>query len=131
MNYLPIGKQNFEDIIKRDLLYVDKTKQVFNLVKSGDLYLLSRPRRFGKSLLISTLRYLFEGKLVETDKFLYLMEFKLDEPAQDAIAQIKNRKYAVSYRNSPKTLYLVGAGFSKEERNVETWEAEVWERKEN
>lgn len=66
--------------------------------------------------------------LLETEKFLYLMEFKLDEPAKDAIVQIKKRKYAAAYRNSPKTVYLVGIGFSKEERNVESWEAEIWDR---
>jgi hypothetical protein len=66
--------------------------------------------------------------LVETTNFLYLMEFKLDEPAQNAIKQIKDRQYAAAYLNSPKTIYLVGVGFSREERNVETWEAEVWER---
>ncbi len=65
--------------------------------------------------------------LAETEDFLYLMEFKLEEPAKDAIQQIKDRKYAASYKNSPKTVYLVGIGFSKEERNVETWEAEIWE----
>lgn len=66
--------------------------------------------------------------LVETDDFLYLMEFKLDEPVQNAIQQIKDRKYAAAYKNSPKTVYLVGIGFSKEERNVEAWEAKIWKR---
>ncbi|MEZ4852416.1 MAG: AAA family ATPase [Bacteroidia bacterium] len=66
--------------------------------------------------------------LVEADEFLYLMEFKLDEPAKNAIAQIKKRRYASAYFNSSKTIYLVGVSFSKEERNVETWEAEIWER---
>ena len=61
MKELPIGKQNFEDIAKRDLLYVDKTPQIYNLIKSGDLYFLSRPRRFGKSLLISIFKHLFSG----------------------------------------------------------------------
>ena len=65
---------------------------------------------------------------VETPKFLYLMEFKLDEPAENAIQQIKNRDYIQSYTNVEKTIYLVGVGFSKTERNVETWEAEIWER---
>jgi len=65
---------------------------------------------------------------VETEKFLYLMEFKLDEPAENAIEQIKNREYIKSYTNSPKTIYLVGIGFSKSERNVAVWEAEIWER---
>ena len=66
--------------------------------------------------------------LVETDEFLYLMEFKLDEPAEDAIAQIKTRDYAQSYKNSPKTIFLIGVGFSQEEKNVEAWEVEEWER---
>ncbi|MCB0839307.1 MAG: ATP-binding protein [Bacteroidetes bacterium] len=66
--------------------------------------------------------------MVESDDFIYLMEFKLDKPAKDAIKQIKNRKYAAAYANSPKTVFLMGIGFSKEERNVETWESEVWER---
>ena len=58
---LPIGKQNFEEIIGDNLLYVDKTEKIYNLVKKGSLYFLSRPRRFGKSLLVSTLKHLFEG----------------------------------------------------------------------
>lgn len=66
--------------------------------------------------------------LAETDDFLYIMEFKLDEPADGAIQQIKDRKYNAAYRNSPKTVYLVGIGFSKEERNVETWQMEEWKR---
>ena len=65
---------------------------------------------------------------VETEKNLYLMEFKLDEPAENAIKQIKNREYLKSYANSRKTIYLVGIGFSKTERNVAVWEAEIWER---
>jgi len=65
---------------------------------------------------------------VQTPKFLYLMEFKLDEPAENAIQQIKNRDYIQSYTNVEKTIYLVGIGFSKTERNVAAWEAEVWER---
>ncbi len=65
---------------------------------------------------------------VETEKFLYLMEFKLDEPAENAIEQIKNRDYVKPYANSTKTIYLVGIGFSKVERNVAAWEAEIWER---
>ena len=64
--------------------------------------------------------------LAYTEQYLYLMEFKLDETAKDAIAQIKSRKYAQSYKNSPKIIFLVGINFSKEERNVESWEAEKW-----
>ena len=62
MKYLPVGRQNFEGIIKENLLYVDKTRQVYNLIRQGNLYFLSRPRRFGKSLLVSTFAHLFMGK---------------------------------------------------------------------
>ena len=66
--------------------------------------------------------------IAETEGYLYLMEFKLDESVEDAIAQIQNRQYILPYQNSPKTIYLVGINFSKEERNVESWEAEEWKR---
>ena len=62
MKILPVGRQNFEDLIKEDLLFVDKTRQVYELLRNGRLYFLSRPRRFGKSLLVSLLRHLFLGK---------------------------------------------------------------------
>ncbi|MEM9886769.1 MAG: AAA family ATPase [Bacteroidota bacterium] len=65
--------------------------------------------------------------LVETDEHLYLMEFKLNESIENAIEQIKNREYAAAYKNSPRTVHLVGISFSKEERNVEDWRVEVWE----
>ncbi len=53
---LPIGIQDFEKIRTGGYLYVDKTELVYRLVSEGSYYFLSRPRRFGKSLLISTLR---------------------------------------------------------------------------
>ena len=58
----PIGIQNFESLIKDGFFYVDKTALVHRLVTSGRYYFLSRPRRFGKSLLLSTFRAYFEGK---------------------------------------------------------------------
>ena len=66
--------------------------------------------------------------VAETDDFIYLMEFKLDGSSENAIEQIKTREYATTYKNSEKTVFLVGVNFSKEERNVEDWESEVWER---
>ncbi len=60
--FLPIGIQTFEDIRDRNAVYVDKTDLVYRMVKSGKYYFLSRPRRFGKSLLVSTLRSYFEGR---------------------------------------------------------------------
>ena len=58
----PIGIQSFERIIEEDYVYVDKTKLVYDLVQNGSVYFLSRPRRFGKSLLVSTLKNYFLGK---------------------------------------------------------------------
>ncbi|WP_222941136.1 ATP-binding protein [Parabacteroides faecis] len=58
----PIGIQNFESLREDGYIYVDKTELVYQLVKTGRYYLLNRPRRFGKSLLISTLEAYFLGK---------------------------------------------------------------------
>ena len=58
----PIGIQTFSQIIENGFVYVDKTDMVYSLATEGKVYFLSRPRRFGKSLLLSTLRSYFEGK---------------------------------------------------------------------
>lgn len=58
----PIGIQNFEKIRKDGYFYVDKTALIYQMVKTGSYYFLSRPRRFGKSLMISTLEAYFQGK---------------------------------------------------------------------
>lgn len=58
----PIGIQDFKSIIDDGYLYIDKTALVYDLVKKGKIYFLSRPRRFGKSLLVSTLEYYFKGR---------------------------------------------------------------------
>ncbi len=58
----PIGIQNFEKLRKDGYFYVDKTALLYRLVKTGSYYFLSRPRRFGKSLMISTLQAYIEGK---------------------------------------------------------------------
>ena len=76
MKNLPIGIQTFRDIIQNDYLYVDKTEKIFDLVKNPKgVYFLSRPRRFGKSLLISTLNEIFEG---EKELFKGLWIYKSD-----------------------------------------------------
>jgi hypothetical protein len=62
MKKLPIGIQTFSEIIEEDYTYVDKTGLAVDLIESGKYYFLSRPRRFGKSLFISTLQALFEGR---------------------------------------------------------------------
>ena len=59
----PIGIQTFSELRKKDYLYVDKTEQIYRMTHSGSKYIfLSRPRRFGKSLLTSTLHAYFEGR---------------------------------------------------------------------
>ena len=58
----PIGIQNFESLRNDGYLYVDKTRLIYQLVKTCRYYFLSRPRRFGKSLLISTLEAYYQGK---------------------------------------------------------------------
>lgn len=58
----PIGIQDFEKLRKEGYLYVDKTALIHRLVRTGSYYFLSRPRRFGKSLLVSTLEAYFRGK---------------------------------------------------------------------
>ena len=59
---LPIGIQTFEDIRRDNYLYVDKTAFVWRIANTGKPYFLSRPRRFGKSLLLSTFEAYFKGK---------------------------------------------------------------------
>ena len=59
---LPIGIQTFRDIRTQGYLYVDKTALVWQIANTGKPFFLSRPRRFGKSLLISTFEAYFEGK---------------------------------------------------------------------
>ena len=72
MQLLPIGIQSFQNIRDKDYnyLYVDKTEKLLQLVKTKNSYVLSRPRRFGKSLTISTLEAMFKGK-AELFKGLY------------------------------------------------------------
>jgi hypothetical protein len=59
---LPIGVQNFEKLRRDGYLYVDKTEQLYRLAHEGSFYFLSRPRRFGKSMLLSTLHAYFAGQ---------------------------------------------------------------------
>ncbi|MFN8577984.1 MAG: AAA family ATPase [Candidatus Sericytochromatia bacterium] len=74
LKLLPLGEQNFRKIVEKDLLYVDKTEDIYNLLSTrGTYFFLSRPRRFGKSLLISTLEEIFLGNQ-ELFKGLYIYD---------------------------------------------------------
>ena len=61
MKKLPIGKQDLESLINGGYVYVDKTEIIHRLISTGSVYFLSRPRRFGKSLLVSTLKEIYSG----------------------------------------------------------------------
>jgi hypothetical protein len=61
MKKLPIGTQSFSKLIDENKIYVDKTEHIHKLISAGSVYFLSRPRRFGKSLLINTFKELFKG----------------------------------------------------------------------
>ena len=71
---LPIGIQTFETIRSEGYVYVDKTKYLVDLIDNGKIYFLARPRRFGKSLTVSTFDAIFSGKK-ELFKGLYAEEF--------------------------------------------------------
>jgi hypothetical protein len=74
---LPLGESTFRDIINKDKLYVDKTEEIYKLLETqGKYFFLSRPRRFGKSLLVSTLESIFLGEK-ELFKGLYIYD-KID-----------------------------------------------------
>ncbi|MDR0574784.1 MAG: AAA family ATPase, partial [Tannerella sp.] len=59
---LPVGVQDFEDLRTTNCVYVDKTEYIYRLITMGKPYFLGRPRRFGKSLFLSTLKAYFLGK---------------------------------------------------------------------
>ena len=58
----PIGIQNFEKLRREGYVYVDKTPWMWKMISEGSYYFLSRPRRFGKSLMVSTLEAFFSGR---------------------------------------------------------------------
>ena len=79
---LPIGVQSFKDLREKGFLYVDKTAYLFRLANSSKVYFLSRPRRFGKSLFLSTLAAYFRGQK-ELFKDLYLEKAEEEQAAQE------------------------------------------------
>jgi hypothetical protein len=73
---LSVGISNFKELIQGNYIYVDKTEYIYKLINQGKYYFLSRSRRFGKSLLISKIRYLFEGQR-ELFKGLYIYSYNI------------------------------------------------------
>jgi hypothetical protein len=62
--------------------------------------------------------------VAQTDKYVYVFEFKLNKTPDMALKQIHEKKYHHKYMNSGKEVILIGANFSKEERNIENWQTE-------
>jgi len=89
---MPIGIQSFEKLITNDFFYVDKTEYIWDLVQNPAPYFLSRPRRFGKSLLLSTLKAYFLGQK-ELFKGLAIEKLEEAEKGKSEIGQ----KYPVFY----------------------------------
>ena len=112
---LPIGIQDFESLRKDGYVYVDKTEYIYRLVNSGKPYFLSRPRRFGKSLFLSTLRAYFEGK---KELFAGLKITELEGEGEDAW-----QTYPVFFFDFNKDEYQREAAIeSVLEGHLEKWE---------
>lgn len=120
----PIGIQDFEKIINGNYTYVDKTDLLYKLVSEGSSYFLSRPRRFGKSLLVSTLEYYFSGKKelfaglkieeLEEDWQKYPV-FRLDFSGKN----YKNEKSLVQHINAHLEEWESVYGNEKQNRDVD------------
>ena len=93
----PIGIQNFEKIRNDGYVYVDKTALIYRLADTGSYYFLSRPRRFGKSLLISTMEAYFCGK---RELFRGLAMEKLEKEQAELSAKLADGSWFVSDANA-------------------------------
>ena len=101
---LPIGLQTFRELREEECYYVDKTGFIARLLDEGKHYFLSRPRRFGKSLFLDTLKEAVRGGA--------------------ALAQLREPGYADKYRASGDPIHLIGVEFSKSTRNVTAFAVE-------
>ena len=86
---LPIGIQTFREIREDGYYYVDKTAYVHRLVEEGKYYFLSRPRRFGKSLLVDTLKEGFEGNEPLFPRAGYPPSLGLVDPASGGAPELR------------------------------------------
>ena len=108
----PIGIQDFRTIREDNYVYIDKTALIYKLLSEGKVYFLSRPRRFGKSLLVSTLEYYFKG---EKDLFKGLAIDSLEK---------KWETYPVFHIDFNSTVFQEGRAL----RNVVEATVELWEK---
>ena len=113
MTKYPIGIQTFSKIIEEGWAYVDKTAFVYQLGKNGGYYFLSRPRRFGKSLLLSTIEAYFQGKK-ELFKGLALEQLEKDWKVYPVLHLDLN---AERYDTPDKLISII-------DRHLRFWESE-------
>lgn len=81
--------------------------------------------RLLSTYMIYTEKQLSQGRadcIIETDKYIYIFEFKLDGTAEEALQQIENKGYALPYASDQRTLYRIGCSFSSETGTIEDWE---------
>ena len=114
----PIGIQDFEELRKNRCVYVDKTDLIYRLVEEGKYYFLSRPRRFGKSLLISTLEVYFRGRK-EFFEGLRIMELETEWAEYPVLHLDLNTK---KYENKSSLEAILNM-------HLEIWEAEYGDEK--
>ena len=94
----PIGMQSFDQIREMGFVYVDKTDMVYRLATEGKIYFLSRPRRFGKSLLVSTLKHYFLG---HKELFQGLAIEQLEQEKTAIEQQVKLEMQDAAYGTAP------------------------------
>jgi len=113
MKKLPIGIQDYKDLITNDFVYVDKTKYIYDLISSGKVYFLSRPRRFGKSLTTSTLYYLFKGEReLFKDTYIYdKFDFKRYPVIKISMSEVDAESKDVLNRSLLFRLKTIGKGY--------------------
>lgn len=115
LQILPIGEQSFVKLRTKNRLYVDKTEFIYRMIQNGTYYFLSRPRRFGKSLLLSTIEAYFQGQR-ELFNGLYV-----DNPTRIALDQIKSKEYALPWSLDNREKILIGLNFSTTTRRPDNW----------
>lgn len=131
----PIGIQTFEQIIEEDYSYVDKTTLVYQLAHYAKNQFLSRPRGFGKSLLVYTIFAMLgadvspelptsDGRIdlvLKTVDCIFIFELKYGKDAVTAINQIEEKKYFFAFADDKRKKFLVGINFSDDSRTIDDW----------
>jgi hypothetical protein len=109
----PIGIQDFRKIREEGFVYIDKTEQIFRILKNGDYFFLSRPRRFGKSLLLSAIKELYKGEK-ELFKGLWI-EDQWNWEEQHPVIHLKFATF--SYKDNPLK-EAIAFGLKREAENL-------------